>query len=157
MRQSEVHVPAGKSNRHRITGIMACALHQAYNWLILADCSNAFNNFVNRTAVLADVATYLPCLTPFAVICCRGHRMRYFERARDGTGRSLAPSGCSKGALWDRRFSTYETVAIGGNSRREEECGSLRYLDDVTLALMLVTASAAVRVIRFLRRNVRRQ
>ena len=42
--------------------------HEAKNWLILTDCSNAFNT-MKRTAILAEAATCVPALTPFAAKC----------------------------------------------------------------------------------------
>ena len=43
--------------------------HEVKNWLILTDCSNAFNT-VKRTAVLTEAATCLPALTLFVAECC---------------------------------------------------------------------------------------
>ena len=58
--------------------------HEAKNWLILKDCSNALNT-VKRAAVLTEAVTCVPALTPFGAKC-------YSERicARvlpDGLGR----------------------------------------------------------------------
>ena len=47
--------------------------HEARNWLILTDCSNAFNT-VKRTAVLAEAVTSVPVLTPF-IAKCYGERL----------------------------------------------------------------------------------
>ena len=44
--------------------LRARAHHEAKNWLILTDCSDAFNT-VKRTAVLAEAASCVPALTPF--------------------------------------------------------------------------------------------
>ena len=44
--------------------------HEAKNWLIVTDCSNAFNT-VDRTAVLAEAATRVPALKPFVAKCYR--------------------------------------------------------------------------------------
>ncbi|CAN0597640.1 unnamed protein product, partial [Laminaria digitata] len=38
------------------------------NWLVLTDCSNAFNT-VKRTAVLEEVANCVPALTPLVAKC----------------------------------------------------------------------------------------
>lgn len=43
-------------------GLRACTLHKMDNGFFLTDCSNAFHT-VNRTAVLAKVATCVPALT----------------------------------------------------------------------------------------------
>lgn len=45
-------------------GLRACALHEAGNWLILTDCSDAFNA-ANRKAVLVEMAICVPALKPF--------------------------------------------------------------------------------------------
>ena len=42
--------------------------HEAKNWLILNDCSNAFST-LKRTAMLAEAATCVPALTPFVSKC----------------------------------------------------------------------------------------
>ena len=42
--------------------------HEARNWLILTDCSNAFNT-VKRTAVHGEAATCVTALTPFIAKC----------------------------------------------------------------------------------------
>ena len=42
--------------------------HEEKNWRILTECSNAFNT-VKRTAMLAEVATCVPALTPFVAKC----------------------------------------------------------------------------------------
>ncbi|CAN0517302.1 unnamed protein product, partial [Laminaria digitata] len=42
--------------------------HETGNWLLLTDCPNAFNA-VKRTAVLKEVANYVPALTPSAAKC----------------------------------------------------------------------------------------
>ena len=47
--------------------------HEAKNWLVLTDCSNAFNT-VKRTAVLAEATTCVPALAPFVA-------KRYGERS----------------------------------------------------------------------------
>lgn len=42
--------------------------HEADNWLILADCFNAFN-ITKQAAVLAEAVTRVPKLTPFVANC----------------------------------------------------------------------------------------
>ena len=42
--------------------------HEAKNWLILTDCSNAFNT-AKRTAVLTEAATCVPALKLFIAKC----------------------------------------------------------------------------------------
>ena len=56
--------PVTVPRRFEDVGVRARALHETGNWIMLTDCPNAFNT-VNRTAVLAKVATYEPALAPF--------------------------------------------------------------------------------------------
>ena len=58
--------------------------HEARNWLILTDCSNAFNT-VKRTAMVAEAATFVPALNTV-----RGKMLQRGVCARvlsDGIGR----------------------------------------------------------------------
>ena len=59
-RQFEVGVRGGVEQ----VALRARVHHEAKNWLILTDCSNAFNT-VKRTAVFAEVATCASALIPF--------------------------------------------------------------------------------------------
>ena len=47
-------------------GLRAKALRQTGHWLILVDCSNAFN-FVKRAEVFEEVSRRVPALAPFLV------------------------------------------------------------------------------------------
>ncbi|CAN0524982.1 unnamed protein product [Laminaria digitata] len=59
VRQFGVAVPGGVEH----AGLRTRTLHETSNWLVLTDCSNAFNT-VKRTAVLEEVANCVPALTP---------------------------------------------------------------------------------------------
>ena len=79
--------------------------HEARKWLILTDCSNAFNT-VKRTAVLADAATCVPALTPFIAKCCgEGLPLYSFKRIQGSGERSNVRAEYSKGTPWARRCS----------------------------------------------------
>ena len=59
VKQFGVAVPSGVEH----VCLRARKLHEAGNWLVLTDCSNAVNT-VRRVAVLAKVANCVPALTP---------------------------------------------------------------------------------------------
>ena len=67
------------------------------NWLILTDCSNAFNT-VKWTAVLAEAATCVPALTPF-VAKCYGERLApvFFQMDSGERRRIDCSSGVQQG------------------------------------------------------------
>ena len=62
VRQFGVAVPGGVEH----VGLRARTLHETGNWLVLTDCSNAFNT-VKRTAVLAGQLR--PALAPLVAKC----------------------------------------------------------------------------------------
>ena len=64
VRQFGVAAPGGVEH----VGLTARTLHEMGNWLVLTDCSNAFNS-VKKTAVLAEEANCVPALTPFVEKC----------------------------------------------------------------------------------------
>ena len=64
--------------------------HEAINWLILTDCSNAFS-LVNRTAVCAEAATSVPALTPFIAKCYGARPAPVFFQMDSGGRRKI---GC---------------------------------------------------------------
>lgn len=135
-----------------VTPLRACAVHKAGNWLILADCSNAFNNLVNITAVLAGVATYLPSLTPFAAKCYVPRETTVVCILSDGF-RGHRTVACSIGIQQRSPAgpAIFRIMLQPWFFRGERRRGSLRCLGDTTLDLVLVTAKAAGRAIPFLR------
>ena len=64
VRQFGVTVPGGEEH----VELRARTLHETGNWLVITDCSNAFNT-VKRTASLAEVANRVPAFTPFVAKC----------------------------------------------------------------------------------------
>ena len=81
-------------------GLGARTLHEAGNWLVIADCSNVFNT-PNRTAVLAEAANCVPALKPL-VAKYYGTRQAdvFFGRSPGRLGRLLSPTESSREALW---------------------------------------------------------
>ena len=68
-------------------------LHETGNWLVLTDCSNAFNT-VKRTAVLAEAANCVPALMPFVSKCYGTRPANVFFRMDPEETRTIA---CSSG------------------------------------------------------------
>ena len=64
VRQFGVAVPGGVEH----LGLWVRTLHETGNWLVLTDCSNAFNT-VKRKAVLGEAANCVPALTLFVTKC----------------------------------------------------------------------------------------
>ena len=60
--------------------------HEARNWLILSDRSNAFNT-INRTPVLAEADTCVPALTPFIAKCYGERPALVFFQMDSGSGK----------------------------------------------------------------------
>ncbi|CAN0580759.1 unnamed protein product [Laminaria digitata] len=89
VRQFGVAVPGGVEHE----GLRARTLHETGNWLILTDCSNAFNT-VKRTAVLEEVANCVPALTPLVSKCNGTRPAGVFFRMDSGETRTIA---CSSG------------------------------------------------------------
>ena len=60
----------GVGVRGGVKQVALCARvrHEAKNWLIVTDCSNAFNT-VKQTAMLAEESTCVPARTPFVAKC----------------------------------------------------------------------------------------
>ena len=67
--------------------------HEGKEWLILTDCSNAFNT-VKRTAALAEAATCVPALTPFVAKCNGERSATVFFQMDSGERRKI---DCSSG------------------------------------------------------------
>ena len=73
--------------------LRARTLHAAGNWLVITDCSNAFNT-VKRRAVLAEVANCVPAFTPSVIKCSGARPSGVFLRMDSGETRTIA---CSSG------------------------------------------------------------
>ncbi|CAN0448122.1 unnamed protein product, partial [Laminaria digitata] len=87
VRQFGVAVPGGVEH----VGLRARTLHETSNWLVLTDCSNAFNA-AKRTAVLEEVANCVPALTPLVAKCCGTRPADVFFRMDSGETRTIACS-----------------------------------------------------------------
>ena len=79
MRQFGVAAPGGVGH----VSLRARTLHETGNWLVLTDCSNAFNT-VTRTAVLAEVANCVPAPTPVVPKCYGTRPSDVFFRTNSG-------------------------------------------------------------------------
>ena len=122
VRQFGVAVPGGVEH----VGLRARMLHETGDWLVLTDCSNAFNA-VKRTAVLEEMAKCIPALKPLVAKCLdhptcfpgwtqRDQDDRWLQRcpARGPHGTSNVLPGVTTGA---------EAIPAGIRERRS---GSLR-------------------------------
>ena len=71
--------------------------HEAKDWLILTDCSNAFNK-AKRTTVLAEAVTCVPALTPFVAKRYGKRSAPVFFQMDSGERRKIdCPSGVQQG------------------------------------------------------------
>ena len=101
VRQFGVAVPGGVEH----VGLRARTLHETGNWLVLTDCSNAFDT-VKRKAVLAEAANYVPALTPFVAKCYGTRPAEGFLRMDSGRPGGLpALAESNRGTPWGRQCS----------------------------------------------------
>ena len=97
--------------------------HEARNWLILTDCSNAFNT-VKRTAVLAEAVTSVPVLTPFIAKCYgeRLARVLVFFQMDSGERRNIeCSSGVQQGDAMGPALSCVPLLPVLKRIREEFE------------------------------------
>ena len=83
-------------------------LHETENWVILTDCSNAFNT-VNRMAALAEVATCLPVLAPFATKRYSGRLTNVFFQVDSGEHRAIT---CSSRVQQGGGYGTSDVLLV---------------------------------------------
>ena len=84
---------------------------EAKNWLILTECSNAFNT-VKRTVLLSEAATCVPALTLFVAKCYGKMSAPVLFQMEPGERRNIyCPSGFNKGMPWGRRCSACRSPA----------------------------------------------
>ena len=77
--------------------------HETKTWLILTDCSNAFNT-VKQMVVFTEAATCVPALTPFVAKSDGERSAPVFFQIDPGERRKIdCSSGCNKGTPWGRR------------------------------------------------------
>ena len=131
-------------------------LHETGNWLVLTDCSNAFNT-VKRTAVLAEAANCVPALMPFVSKCYGTRPADVFFRVDSGETRTIA---CSSGVQQgDPLGPAMFCLALRPGLKRfreefeREGVETFAYMDDVSLDLMKITVDT-VRAFAFLRREL---
>ena len=147
-----VAVPGGVEH----VSLRARILHEIGNWLVLADCSIAFNA-IRRTAVLAEVVNFVPVLIPLAAKCCGTRPTDVFFRMDSGETRTIAcSSGVQQGdPMGPAMFCLALRPAL--KRFREEFEGegveAFAYMGDVSLGLMEVTANT-VRAFAFLRQEL---
>ena len=128
------------------------------NWLVLTDCSNAFN-IVRRAAVIAEVANCIPALTSLVPKCYVTRPADVFFRMDSGEAGTIACSSrVQEGGPMEPAIFCL-ALRPGLKRFREEFEGegveAFAYMDDVSLGLMGVTANT-VRAFAFLRRELRR-
>ncbi|CAN0452726.1 unnamed protein product, partial [Laminaria digitata] len=152
VRQFGVTVPGGVEH----VGLRARTLHETCNWLVLTDCSNAFNT-VKRTAVLEEVANCVPALTPLVSKCYGTRPADVFFRMDSGGTRTIA---CSSGVQQgDPMGPAMFCLALRPGLKRfrqefeGEGVEAFAYMDDVSLGLTGITANT-VRAFAFLRREL---
>ncbi|CAN0586918.1 unnamed protein product, partial [Laminaria digitata] len=152
VRQFEVAVPGGVEH----VGFRARTLHETGNWLVLTDCSNAFNT-VKRTGVLEEVANCVPALTPLVAKCYGTRPADVFFRMDTGETRTtVCSSGVQQG---DPMGPAMFCLALRPGLKRfrqefeGEGVEAFAYMGDVSLGLTGITANT-VRAFAFLRREL---
>ena len=71
--------------------LRARTLNETGNWLVISDCSNAFNT-VKRTTVIAEVANCVPALTTVVSKCSGTRPSDVFFLIDSGETRTIASS-----------------------------------------------------------------
>ena len=149
VRQFGVAVPGGVEH----VGLRARRLHETGNWLVLADCSNAFNT-VKRTAVLAEAANRVPALTPFVAKCYGTRPADVFFRVDSGKTRTITSSSGVRQR--DPMGPGMFCLAFRPGLKRfreefkKEGVEAFAYMDDVSPGLMRIAADT-IRAFAFLR------
>ena len=145
----------------RIRRSGACAiecrmLYETGNWLILTNCSNAFNT-VERTAVLKGVENCMPASTPLVAKCYGTRPADVFSRMglrgdQDDRLLQRCPARGPKGTgnILPGVAAWAEAILAG---IREKGWKAFAYVDDVCLGLTGITANT-VRALAFLRREL---
>ncbi|CAN0328772.1 unnamed protein product, partial [Scytosiphon promiscuus] len=130
--------------------------HEARNWLILTDCSNAFNT-VKRTAVLAEAATCVPALTPFIAKCYGERPAPVFFQMDSGERRKIeCSSGVQQGDAMGPALFCMPLLPVLKRVREEFEprgVEAFAYLDDISIGMSEITPNT-VRVVPFLQHEL---
>ena len=130
--------------------------HEAKNWLILTDCSNAFNT-VKRTAMLAEAATCVPALTPFVAKCYGEMSAPEFFQMESGERRKIdCSSGVQQGDAMGPALFCMPLLPVLKRTRAEFEprgVEAFAYLDDIIIGMIEITPDT-VEVVPFLQREL---
>ena len=136
--------------------LRARAHHLANNWLILTDCSNAFNT-VKQTAMLAEAATCVPALTPFVAKCYGKLSAPVFFQMESGERRKIdCSSGVQQGDAMGPALFCMPLLPVLKRTRAEFEprgVKALAYLDDSSIGMMEITPDT-VEVVPFRQREL---
>ena len=89
-------------------GLRARMLHETGTWLVLTDCSNAFDT-VKRKVVLAEAANCVQALTPFAAKCYGTRPADVFFRMDSGETRTIT---CSSGVQQGEPIWRYDQGSV---------------------------------------------
>ena len=120
--------------------------HGANNWLVLTDCSKAFNT-VKRTAMLAEAATCVPALTPFVAKCFGEMSAPVFFHMQSGERRKIdCSSGVHQGDAMGPALFCMPFLPVLKRTRAEFEprgVEAFAYLDDISIGMMEITTDAA--------------
>ena len=118
VREFGVAVPGG------VEHVRARKLHTTSNWLAISDCPNAFNA-VKRTAVLVEVANYVPALTPFVARCHGTRPADVFFRMNSRETRTIPrSSGVQQGDPMEPAMFFLpcdQDYGVSGRNSREKE------------------------------------
>ena len=151
VKQFGVAVPGGVEHLR----LRARTLHETSNWLVITDCSNAFNT-VKRTAVLAEVDNCVPALTPVVAKCYGTRPSDVFFRMHSGETRTIpCSSGVQQG---DPMGPAIFCLALRPGLKRFREeferkgVEPFAYMGGVSLGPTGITANT-VRAFAFLRRE----
>ena len=116
--------------------------HEAKNWPILTDCSNAFNT-VKQTAVFAEAATCVPALTPFVAKCYGERSTTVFFQMDSGERRKIdCSSGVQQVDAMEPALFCMPLLPVLKRTREEfEQRGveAFAYLDDISIGMMEMT------------------
>ena len=130
--------------------------HETKNWLILADCSYAFNT-VKRTAMLAEASTCVPALTPFVAKCYGEMSAPVFFQMESGERRKIdCSSGVQQGDAMLPAFFCMPLLPVLKRTRAEFKTRGVEtfaYLDDISIGMVQITPDT-VGVVPFLMREL---
>ena len=142
----------GVGARGGVEKVALCAQmhHEAKNWLILTDFSNAFNT-VKRTAVLTEVATCVPALTPFVAKYYDERSAPMFFLMNSGESRKIdCSSGAQQGDATEPALPFLSLLPVLKRTRQEFEpkgVEAFAYLNDISIG-MVEAASDTVDVVQ---------